>query len=402
MKQRIQVIKRPMAQCKKLIFLLSLLLLPLLLLAQTNPKAGCVLTVAGDTICGTIDYLSDTRNAKVCLFKPDGQELYQRLTTDELQAWWLQSGGIYYVRRTFPVDGQQTTFFAEFLLKGGVSLYHHTENEVDYYYSVDEQGHVATLKKRSYVNLNSEKEREDAKRRDLAEMYAMIQQSSEATEALWRSNELSSRTLTRIVRRYNEQYCTDAGECVAFQYDSRQSRSQVTHFRAEAGFTSGTLKTNDVDGNGTKYEYGHCSTALIGLGIDIALPRMSRQLYIQGMLYASKWNAENHDTYYNHSITAFDISLQVAPVYRFLPDAALTPFLKAGLSFNILATHIKKDGDPYDNPSMLNTGIVIGGGLEGRIGSHRLSISATYDPRRLLLNSRIYNPQFTTTVGFTL
>lgn len=377
-------------------------LLPLQLLAQINPKAGCVLTTAGDTICGTIDYLTDTRNAEVCLFKADGQDRYQRFTPDDLQAWWLQEGGIYYVRGTFPVDGQQKTFFAEYLLKGGVSLYHHVENDFDYYYTVDEQGNVAEFKRNNYLTLNSKKERDDAKRRDLSDIYSMLRQSQEAREALWRSNELTSRTLTRIVRRYNEQYCTDAGDCVVYQYDAKHSNSQVLHFRAEAGVVSGTLKDTDVDDLGTSYEYGRCTTALLGVGLDIALPRMSRHLFVQGMLFASKWSAENLDGFYNRKITAYDFSLQVGPVYRFLPDTKWTPFVKAALAINILATNIKKNGEPYDNPSMLNTGVAFGGGIEGCIGSHRLSVVGSYDPRRLLLNSRVYNPQFTATVGFTL
>lgn len=44
------------------------------------------------------------------------------------------------------MDGKQKTFFAEYLLQGGVSLFHHTEYNNDYFYFVDENGKVAVMK----------------------------------------------------------------------------------------------------------------------------------------------------------------------------------------------------------------------------------------------------------------
>lgn len=37
--------------------------------AQTNPKAGYVVTLEGDTLRGTIDYRTDSRNSRTCQFR---------------------------------------------------------------------------------------------------------------------------------------------------------------------------------------------------------------------------------------------------------------------------------------------------------------------------------------------
>ena len=56
---------------KKEIVLLLLLsaMMPMQLTAQVNPHRGYVITNDNDTVYGTIDYLTDARNVKACLFK---------------------------------------------------------------------------------------------------------------------------------------------------------------------------------------------------------------------------------------------------------------------------------------------------------------------------------------------
>jgi len=53
-------------------FLLLLTTMPLVLAAQVNPQKGYIITNDNDTIYGTIDYLTDARNVKECLFQKKG------------------------------------------------------------------------------------------------------------------------------------------------------------------------------------------------------------------------------------------------------------------------------------------------------------------------------------------
>jgi len=52
-------------------FIIGLLLFTLPISAQVNPQRGYILTNEGDTIRGTIDSRSETKNAQSCRFKAD-------------------------------------------------------------------------------------------------------------------------------------------------------------------------------------------------------------------------------------------------------------------------------------------------------------------------------------------
>ena len=59
---------------KAILFLLLLATMPMQTTAQVNPQKGYVITNGNDTVHGTIDYLTDARNAKACLFQKRGEE----------------------------------------------------------------------------------------------------------------------------------------------------------------------------------------------------------------------------------------------------------------------------------------------------------------------------------------
>lgn len=74
--------------------------LPTLLFAQLNPKQGFVITNANDTVYGTIDYLSDTKCAYECRFKPDGEPAYKVYRLGDISAYRFSDNGVFYVTKT--------------------------------------------------------------------------------------------------------------------------------------------------------------------------------------------------------------------------------------------------------------------------------------------------------------
>lgn len=85
--------------------------------AQVNPQRGYILTNEGDTIRGTIDFRSETKNAQSCRFKADNASEYRSYQPGEIHGYRLEGDGVFYVTRTFPVEGISKTFFAEYLLR---------------------------------------------------------------------------------------------------------------------------------------------------------------------------------------------------------------------------------------------------------------------------------------------
>ena len=103
---------------RKLLFAFLMLLGVLPLKAQVNPQSGYVITNDNDTLRGTIDYRTDAKNARSCRFMAEGETAYKEYLPNEIKGYRLSDTGACYVTKTFPVDGEQRTFFAEYLLEG--------------------------------------------------------------------------------------------------------------------------------------------------------------------------------------------------------------------------------------------------------------------------------------------
>ena len=346
--------------------------------AQTNPKAGYIITNNNDTISGTIDFRSDTKNANECLFRADGASEFKAYTPNDILGYRFTDNGVYYVKRTFPVDGKQKTFFAEYLLQGGVSLFHHTEYNNDYFYFVDENGKVAVMKDLSSqigIGGNATK----IQSRAMQEAALMLGKSTGAVQQLWASD-FNPQKLTRITREYDENFCRNAGDCVQFEYDADKAASLKIRFRVQAGVTFGTLEATYLSyyiKKGMNFKY---STPQIGVGMDLLFPRFSKCMTAQ-LLITFRHIDVTKDSLYK--IKANDIGVQVGAAYSFLPDKCVSPIIRAGMIWNDrLSTKTEHMGDYYVghiNSSSSNFGYYIGAGADIALGKHSVRLSAEYD-----------------------
>ena len=131
---------------KAILFLLLLATMPIQTTAQVNPQKGYVITNGNDTVHGTIDYLTDARNAKACLFQKRGEEGYKSLSPSDIKGYRLADDGIYYVSRMFNGGERPELLFAEFLIQGGVSLYRYYYEDYNYFGFVDEGGKEVVIR----------------------------------------------------------------------------------------------------------------------------------------------------------------------------------------------------------------------------------------------------------------
>lgn len=113
--------------------------------AQTNPVDGIVITNEGDTLHGTLDYLSSNINAMECHFRKEGDSEFKVYAPGEIKGYRFLSDGVFYVTKTMPVDKVDRTFFAEFLLQGGVSLYRYIHKGTEYFFIENENGEIAQI-----------------------------------------------------------------------------------------------------------------------------------------------------------------------------------------------------------------------------------------------------------------
>lgn len=79
----------------KQILTAALLLLAMTASAQKNPMRGYVVTLQNDTLRGTVDYLSGTKNAWTCLFRRDGETEFKTYTPQDIKGYRLTDNGAY-------------------------------------------------------------------------------------------------------------------------------------------------------------------------------------------------------------------------------------------------------------------------------------------------------------------
>ena len=285
----------------KFIFILFVTLIHINVHAQINPMQGYIITNEGDTIRGTIDYRSDVRNARECRFATEGEKEYKTFVPADIKGYRFADNGIYYVTRTFAIDGQEKTFFAEYLLQGGVSLYRHKENDTDYYFLVGEDGRVGTVKNDG-VLIATPKEADKAKREALREASQIFAKSSKARNELW-LREITAENLTKITRDYDMEYCTSSGDCVQFRYDSKKARSLQVKLRLQAALGLGANSLEPTK-NAYDKENNQTMTALVpqvGIGADFLFPRSNKHWSLQALALLSYWNMskEMRNMYYS-------------------------------------------------------------------------------------------------------
>ena len=376
-------------------------------MAQVNPKAGYIITNEGDTVHGTIDYRSDTRNSRTCDFKADGAESFRSYSPGEIAAYRLLEGGAYYVSRAMSIEGETKTVFAEYLLSGGMSLYHHKENRIDYYCLVDADGRTANIRETHDMQLATD-ERREAQRQKLAEAGQLFGRSPETLEELWKMGEVTPAKLTAIVNRYNRQHYGDKGRSTEFSKTSDGATWLITRLRIEAGM--GLLSMDPTPHKENKKELDLSGTApLVGIGVDIVAPRLSQSLVFQAMASFSPNKATGDNTFGSKKeaeVKFNDLALNLGAMYRFLPEGRLSPLVRAGVALDYLFGYETDNWEGYfgnsgmdQHHSTASFGFYGGAGADMAVGKHRLSLTANYVYRNFGHYS-MKAPMFTICLGW--
>ena len=355
------------------LILLLLAIMSVKLTAQVNPQKGYIITNNNDTIHGTIDYLTDAQNAKSCLFQKAGESDYKSLTPADIRGYRLADDGIYYVTRLFTggeeEDQQQELLFAEFLLQGGVSLYRYYYDYYNYFGFVGSDGKEVIMRDdKLNEDLQTYNHKLQVRRQKVQEVNAIMNKDNNIANRLWKMD-LTSEDLTRMVKQYDEQHCTEQGECVLFRYDKKKTATVKHKFYAGVGisFASYDSPSHDItSSNSTIFsEYSYSGIApTFFVGTDLRFPRFSRNLQAQVELSYTphRYKSDKVSSNGEHpEMTINEVAARIGLNYIFSPDRRIRPFIKGGLllSWNMnmneknLDFKYKKD---YESPVSYGNG----------------------------------------------
>ena len=373
----------------KLILLGALFFASLSSHAQVNPHEGYLITNSNDTIFGTIDYLSDEKCANECLFKATNDLDFKAYKPNEIKGYRFFRDGVFYVSKNFPVDGVEKTFFAEYLVKGGISLYHYRKNGQDYYFFENQEGNVAQMKELEFQYESSEEQRM-AIRENLKYVSQILKKDPNTVTQLNSRTRVSEKSLVNLVKKYDEKFCTADGECIQFEYETKASTSSSFRLLAEAGveFSSMTLSpANDYYAKGGDLKMESSVVPVVGIGSRIFFPRFSNHFYVDALLKFGFVNTHSNrivKKVYGGSpkvkYTNGEIKLDFG--YNILPDKKLSPIVHLGILASE-ALNVKIENAPgYGFQDM--TGHCFGLGLTGglgadyKLGNHHLGLSVDY------------------------
>ncbi len=321
---------------KVIVFLLSLATLPMQLAAQVNPQKGNIITNGNDTVHGVIDYLSDARNVKECLFQRNGESGYRSLSPADIKGYRLADNSICYVSRLFNNGDRQELLFAEFLIQGGVSLYRYYYDDTNYYGFVDVDGNEVIIRDdKLNSDLSTYNKKLQDRRLKVQEVNVLMSRDNTIADRLWKMD-LTTDNLTKLVKQYDERYCTDAGDCIVFHYDRKKASAVSRRFYVGAGSGFASYEAPHYSDHLSSYSgNSYSGTAPMFLvGTDFMFPRFSRYLMAQLELCytphrynASKEMLEGG----NPKMSTDELAARIGLGYVFCPDSRVRPFIMGGL-----------------------------------------------------------------------
>ena len=353
--------------------------------AQKNPVAGFIVTNEGETINGTVDILSNVSNGKECHFCAVGSQEYRTYQPGSIRNYGTSDGGLLYESLRVPYDGSERTVFAEYLVKGGISLFFYTpRNGETAYFFVDEEGKVTTMTDPKSSSMDS-RQLEKARHKAMDDATQVFSRDNRFVEKLLVSR-FERRNLTKLTHEFNDLYCTNAGDCIEFNYNPKTAALVKARFLIEAGAGIGTIHADKVDGYSLASADAEFTSPMfrVAAGLDLAFPRYTNHISVQ--LTTSLMSYSCHKTLddKDRSLKGFYWGIHPGITYKFLPKKAITPLVRAGINmdFPIGVKDENMEGywvaDRRKTLFSVEMGYYIGAGIGLNIGTKELRLTVDY------------------------
>ncbi len=252
---------------KKYLITLVLAVCAAVAFAQQNLRDGYVITLEGDTLRGVIDFRTSAMNTKRCVFKQDGATEFKTYLPGEIDGYRFTNNGVYYITKNVMNDnGTREMVFAEYILRGNMSLYQVGADEM---LLVDEDGNEASFSLDKAKNATNA----DELRAEIGDAWRMLGKSEKASNMIWKLTKTRDNT-KKAVMTYIDDFCTD-GYCEVFEYqnDVVPKEDRVMHPWVKLGFKA------------TQYKFWNGATIMgyapfVSAGADFHLNRVFKGLMV--------------------------------------------------------------------------------------------------------------------------
>lgn len=191
---------------------LALLFATNMLTAQTDFRPGYIITNAGDTVYGKIDYRGDLYMSSKCKFKYENDSICKYSPHDIHSFRFID--GKYYVSREL----KDKKAFLEYLVNGEVSFYY-MRDELGNHYYVDKEGEpLKELLYRGGLHYVEDTEVEvyNKSTNHLGVLYHYMKDAPELKPKINTVTKPEHKSLVRIAEEYHTTVCSDK-ECLVYE-----------------------------------------------------------------------------------------------------------------------------------------------------------------------------------------
>ncbi|MEN8156214.1 MAG: outer membrane beta-barrel protein [Bacteroidota bacterium] len=298
---------------------------------QTNFRPGYYINYNLDTIFGQIDYRSELRNGKICLFRtgPESEEV--RFEPGDIRSYRFDPGK-YYITKWVETDGQERFVFAEYLVNGIADLYYYRNEQTDHYFIETEDGRLVELNNEEIIVRRDGRTHTTSTNRHIGLLKATFSDCPEIQTNL-ESAQLSHKSLINLTSDYHHYVC-NGEQCIIYEKDIPAVRLTFAPV-AGAGLSSLSFSESNLLGRPSAFKSS--PSPFVGVQLQASLPRINEKFSVQletGVArnnYATQTTTEEYWRIisYDASINANSWQSSLALKYTF-PKGGFRPTIAAG------------------------------------------------------------------------
>jgi hypothetical protein len=333
------------------------------IIAQSNFQKGYIISEAGDTTIGLIDYMQWDRNPKTLRFRTDSVTEPVNFSPLEIHAFVVNEdhylGGIYeidqspYLTEDLTTENKAVpkidTVFLTVLVEGTLSLFYlRDENAKEHFFIRKNDTQIKELIYRRYL-LAQERNTLVESRTNVAEnnMYrgVLIHYTSEIPGFIEMVNSARYKTtdLIKLVDEYNKKSGCESGYCRINK--SRTKGIFSFHVLSGLAYSYYTLNNSISEGDGKLIDSDpnpSFTWFIGGIGLNMMLPRKLQRfsLYFESLYHVDKYTFNYHieerlhlDHYYHTELIMHSLKFAVMPRYQPL-FKNYRPYINAGFTLS--------------------------------------------------------------------
>ncbi len=256
------------------------------LIAQTDFRPGYIIINENDTLYGLIDYRSDQRNAKRCVFRENEASPVKEYKPFDINAYRFADSK-FYISRKIKINNEEMPVFLEFLVDGIADLYYYADGNFIHYFIEKQDGKL--------YELTNEEEKVDVGGREyvreskkyIGMLTATFSDCPQLFPSISRAV-FDDRSLVEITKEYHNYKCEDGSSCIIYE---KKLPVVKLKFGSYLSLDRSTLKLLRAS-NYEAIRFDPVWHTSLALQLNVDLPRASEKLslHVTGILSKCDFN----------------------------------------------------------------------------------------------------------------